>query len=360
MKFYLCYPPLVYYPLGRLITKLRPHCTTSQRLGDEEIGAEFWERRPDTGSAPRPAPGAGAGSVPSKPTANPRPDLQQQQRERDGDDKPATVGIRKSDFGRGWLDKKKKPLTTVSPGAPAADSVGQSAYSGGNGGDRPASPRQTSGQPVSGQRSFGTGWLNRKQMPSAQAVEAAAITAPSVGVAAKAAAAPSAKTTGTGMSYAATSIDPAAGPPAKLDPPQAVTSPPVSFAGNLTTSERPNTASSSAPPRPFGSWSKKPSDGRAANAAAAPAVGNGLDDGGGSDRGAADGSSAGASLRSSRGTAASCLPAGPPAATACCESCGRGGEGLLRCSRCKTAFFCGPVCQRQGWQRHKGQCKIPI
>ena len=49
------------------------------------------------------------------------------------------------------------------------------------------------------------------------------------------------------------------------------------------------------------------------------------------------------------------LPAGPPtvsAAAACREGDGRGGEGLLRCSRCKTAFFCGPMCQRQGWQRH--------
>ena len=287
-----------------------------------------------------PGPGTGGGQrPPSGPlTANTSGEM------RSGD---KAVGAKKSDFGRGWLDKKKKPLTTVSPGATAGAPAAES-------GGRPTSPQQASGQPVSGQRSFGTGWLNRKQAPASQA---AAVQAPAVEAAAGAAAdAPSAtKTTVTGKFPAAMG---------KMDPPAAA---PLGSGldGNLTASEQSNTASSDTPPRPFGSWSKKPSDGRAINAAAAP-VANRFDDKGGSDGGAAGrsdvSSAAGVSLRGTRGTSASCLPAGPlaAAAAACCESCGIGGEGLLRCGRCKTAFFCGPVCQRQGWQRHKGQCKVPV
>ncbi|GMI59429.1 hypothetical protein ScalyP_jg8108 [Parmales sp. scaly parma] len=37
-----------------------------------------------------------------------------------------------------------------------------------------------------------------------------------------------------------------------------------------------------------------------------------------------------------------------------CFVCGKDGK---RCGSCKVAFFCGPDCQRAGWEVHKVMCK---
>ena len=41
-----------------------------------------------------------------------------------------------------------------------------------------------------------------------------------------------------------------------------------------------------------------------------------------------------------------------------CQVCGQGalGRRLLRCSRCKRAFYCSVDCQKQDWPRHKATC----
>ncbi len=44
----------------------------------------------------------------------------------------------------------------------------------------------------------------------------------------------------------------------------------------------------------------------------------------------------------------------------CCESCAKSGtadEPLLQCSRCKTARYCSPACQRAHWPKHKLACQ---
>lgn len=39
-----------------------------------------------------------------------------------------------------------------------------------------------------------------------------------------------------------------------------------------------------------------------------------------------------------------------------CTVCGKCGEGVFRCSRCKLSTYCGMECQRTDWSRHKKHC----
>jgi len=41
-----------------------------------------------------------------------------------------------------------------------------------------------------------------------------------------------------------------------------------------------------------------------------------------------------------------------------CRSTGCSKEGIFRCSRCKTAYYCSAECQRMDWSRHKLGCKV--
>ena len=43
-----------------------------------------------------------------------------------------------------------------------------------------------------------------------------------------------------------------------------------------------------------------------------------------------------------------------------CANCGKQGEGLKRCSRCKQASYCGAECQNADWKRHKKKCAPPV
>lgn len=42
-----------------------------------------------------------------------------------------------------------------------------------------------------------------------------------------------------------------------------------------------------------------------------------------------------------------------------CATCGKGGNDLSRCSRCKTTMYCSRECQRLHWKIHKITCKPP-
>lgn len=50
---------------------------------------------------------------------------------------------------------------------------------------------------------------------------------------------------------------------------------------------------------------------------------------------------------------------GPSSSSRCCAYCGGVGEKLLRCKRCKQAFYCNANCQRSHWKVHKQQCNAP-
>ena len=39
-----------------------------------------------------------------------------------------------------------------------------------------------------------------------------------------------------------------------------------------------------------------------------------------------------------------------------CASCGRKQLQLLKCSRCKAAFYCDAACQRRHWREHRAVC----
>jgi hypothetical protein len=42
---------------------------------------------------------------------------------------------------------------------------------------------------------------------------------------------------------------------------------------------------------------------------------------------------------------------------ACCSWCGRSHDGLVMCSQCRAAKYCGPSCQMLHWDRHRIECK---
>lgn len=46
----------------------------------------------------------------------------------------------------------------------------------------------------------------------------------------------------------------------------------------------------------------------------------------------------------------------PPQTLRHCLACGKAGESLLRCSRCRSAHFCSRECQRMAWPSHKRVC----
>ena len=40
-----------------------------------------------------------------------------------------------------------------------------------------------------------------------------------------------------------------------------------------------------------------------------------------------------------------------------CNRCQKGGENLLKCSKCLHALYCNRECQRMDWERHKDECR---
>ncbi|RPA86500.1 hypothetical protein BJ508DRAFT_321629 [Ascobolus immersus RN42] len=42
-----------------------------------------------------------------------------------------------------------------------------------------------------------------------------------------------------------------------------------------------------------------------------------------------------------------------------CENCGKGGDGIKKCSRCKSVVYCSPECQSKRWREHKKECSPP-
>lgn len=49
-----------------------------------------------------------------------------------------------------------------------------------------------------------------------------------------------------------------------------------------------------------------------------------------------------------------------PTVRVCAYCCAKEGEDenrLLRCSRCRSAFYCGRICQRMAWVAHKRVCR---
>ena len=50
----------------------------------------------------------------------------------------------------------------------------------------------------------------------------------------------------------------------------------------------------------------------------------------------------------------------------CCAQCGHSGNGdsathhnLLRCSKCKSVYYCTKECQKDHWKIHKAECNSP-
>jgi hypothetical protein len=39
-----------------------------------------------------------------------------------------------------------------------------------------------------------------------------------------------------------------------------------------------------------------------------------------------------------------------------CAACGKEALQMLKCSRCKAAFYCDAACQKRHWQEHKAAC----
>ena len=42
-----------------------------------------------------------------------------------------------------------------------------------------------------------------------------------------------------------------------------------------------------------------------------------------------------------------------------CKACGSEEGELLRCTRCKAAYYCNQTCQRKDYPSHKLTCKKP-
>jgi hypothetical protein len=39
-----------------------------------------------------------------------------------------------------------------------------------------------------------------------------------------------------------------------------------------------------------------------------------------------------------------------------CAACGNQALQMLKCSRCKAAFYCDAACQKRHWREHKAAC----
>ena len=39
-----------------------------------------------------------------------------------------------------------------------------------------------------------------------------------------------------------------------------------------------------------------------------------------------------------------------------CAACGKQQLQMLKCSRCKAAFYCDAACQKRHWREHKAAC----
>ena len=48
----------------------------------------------------------------------------------------------------------------------------------------------------------------------------------------------------------------------------------------------------------------------------------------------------------------------PPSESTCAQ-CGEAGGELLRCSKCRSTFYCGAACQKSHWKAHKKTCSAP-
>lgn len=56
-----------------------------------------------------------------------------------------------------------------------------------------------------------------------------------------------------------------------------------------------------------------------------------------------------------------CLVAGQWANVCPCgvrEQLGEGDKRMLRCSKCKEAYYCDVECQKEDWKAHKGRCEV--
>ena len=40
-----------------------------------------------------------------------------------------------------------------------------------------------------------------------------------------------------------------------------------------------------------------------------------------------------------------------------CETCQTNGSSMLKCSGCKSTYYCSPECQKEAWKYHKSACK---
>lgn len=45
--------------------------------------------------------------------------------------------------------------------------------------------------------------------------------------------------------------------------------------------------------------------------------------------------------------------------TRVCHQCKVSSSALMRCSRCRTVWYCTPGCQKQDWDSHRPNCVVP-
>jgi hypothetical protein len=49
----------------------------------------------------------------------------------------------------------------------------------------------------------------------------------------------------------------------------------------------------------------------------------------------------------------------PTDRAATCFACGKHEAALLKCERCRAAYYCDAACQKAHWKDHKGGCRPP-